>query len=263
MDEPTTYSDLNAVLCELGAGARAILAANFCGAYLVGSFAIGGADEHSDVDFIVVTNGELDGGQVAALGALHARLHALAVPWAKHLEGSYVSKALLRHVDPSRTPLLYLDNGASELIWDDHCNTAVLRWSLREHGITLAGPGPRTLVDPVSAEQLRAEVLMRLHEYVAWAKSPGMSRWRQPYLVLTCCRMLHTLRSGTVVPKQEAGAWALDALDSRWSPLIQRALDDRPDPWLRVQEAADPAAADSTLAFVDFAVEEAASIRRS
>jgi hypothetical protein len=46
-------------------------------------------------------------------------------------------------------------------------------------------------------------------------------------------------------------------------PLIQRALDDRPDPWQRVDQAADPEAADRTLAFVDYALEEADSIRRS
>ena len=49
----------------------------------------------------------------------------------------------------------------------------------------------------------------------------------------------------------------------RWSALIQRALDDRPDPWQRVHQAADPEAADRTLAFIDYALEEADSIRRS
>ena len=63
--------------------------------------------------------------------------------------------------------------------------------------------------------------------------------------------------------KQAAGAWALGALDARWSALIQRALDDRPDPWQRVDQAADPEAADRTLAFIDYALEEANSIRRS
>jgi hypothetical protein len=38
-------------------------------------------------------------------------------------------------VDPSRTPFPFLDNGATELVWDNHCNTAVVRWTLRERGV--------------------------------------------------------------------------------------------------------------------------------
>jgi hypothetical protein len=53
---PTAYPELNATLAELVAGATSILGENFCGAYLQGSFAIGDADEHSDVDFLIVTH---------------------------------------------------------------------------------------------------------------------------------------------------------------------------------------------------------------
>lgn len=169
-------------------------------------------------------------------------------------------KALLKRVDPARTPLLYLDNGASELVWDDHCNTAVVRWSLREHGVVLAGPHPSELVDPVDPEELRAEARAAVLEYAAWAPEPTkagpMSRWKQPYLVLTFCRLLHTLGSGTVASKREAKLWARGALDDEWASLIQAALDDRAEPWGRVHQQA--AAADSvrTLAFADYAVRQ-------
>ena len=107
-----------------------------------------------------------------------------------------------------------------------------------------------------------------MDEYAIFAREPqtpfetGMSRWKQPYLVLTFCRLLHTLESGRVASKWAAGEWALDTLDPEWSSLIRQALDDRPDPWLRVHEAADRQVADRTLAFVDHAVLEAASRRR-
>lgn len=51
---------LESVAGELRDSARTILAANFVGAYLVGSFALGAGDEHSDVDFIVVTADDID-----------------------------------------------------------------------------------------------------------------------------------------------------------------------------------------------------------
>ena len=85
---------------------------------------------------------EITTHQLAALQAMHKRLHALDVPWAKHLEGSYIPKGSLRRLDPARPPYLYLDYGSSTLEWDNHDNTDVVRWSLREYGISLAGrPG--------------------------------------------------------------------------------------------------------------------------
>jgi hypothetical protein len=258
MAGPTIYPELNEVLDDLVGSARAILAENFCGAHLQGSFAVGDADVHSDVDFIVVTNEDVSDEQLAALQGMHRRLYALNVQWAQHLEGSYVSRDRLRRVDSSRSPYLYLDNGASELIWDNHCNTAVVRWSLREHGVTLDGPDPKRLVEPVSATQLRAEVRTAMHEWVDWAHTPTkagpMSRWLQPLLVLSYCRMLQTLHEGRVTSKREGGEWALGALDSEWASLIREALDDRPDPWIRVHQPADSEAVERTLAFIEYAL---------
>jgi hypothetical protein len=256
--QPTAFADLNDVLAELVAGTRAALGAALCGVYLQGSFAVGDADEHSDVDFVTLTEDALTAEQVDALRSLHRRLHVLDSEWARHLEGSYATTRLFRRLDPARTPLLYLDNGASELVWDAHCNTAVVRWSLRERGVVLTGPDPKTVVEPVSAEDLRAEVRAALPEWAAWAGEPTkagpMSRWKQALLVLSCCRMLHTLASGVVASKREAGEWALGELPARWHDLIRHSLAERPDPWQKVYQPADPRTAAETLAFVGFAV---------
>ena len=253
MAGPTVYPELNAVLEHLVSSVRAALGDNFCGVYLQGSFAVGEADEHSDVDFIVVTHGEVTHEELVALQAMHARIFRLASPWAQHLEGSYVPKDLLRHVDPGHTQLPFLDNGATELVLDDHCNTAVVRWVLHEHGVALAGPDPASLVDPVSPAQLREEALRMIGTYVDWANEGAMNRWKQPYLVLTFCRMLHTLHAGVVASKKESAEWSLDALAPEWTALIQRALDDRPDPSGRYYKPADPEVEARTLEFVDYA----------
>lgn len=267
----TPYRDLNALLADFVESARGILGGEFVGAYLQGSFAIGGADEHSDVDFIVVTERDVADEHRAALQAMHQRFYALPTPWAQHLEGSYVPRDVLRHVDPARRPLLYLDNGATELELDNHCNSAVVRWLLRGHGVVLAGPEPADLVEPVEAQQLRAEALAAMDEYVRWAREsqerfesmcgvPAMSRWKQPYLVLTLCRILHTLVEGRVASKPAAGEWAVDNLDAEWSPLIRAALDDRPDPWGRVHQPATREDIDRTLEFADYAARKAATL---
>ena len=240
------------MLGELVDGARATLGASFCGAYLHGSFATGDADESSDVDFVVVVDDELTPDQVHGLQVLHRRLHALESRWAQHLEGSYIPRRHLRRVDWSHRPFLYLDNGATELVRDPHCNTAVTRWLVREHGVILAGPDPKTLVDPVTPFDLRREARARVLEYVEWAHElTAMSRWEQPYLVLTLCRLLFTIATGRVAAKREAGEWALEALDGEWAPLIRQALADRADPWERVHQIADQDLAARTVAFAD------------
>jgi predicted nucleotidyltransferase len=251
---PTTrYPDLDELLEDFTASVRSVLGENFVALYLQGSFAVGDADEHSDVDWIAVTERELTDDEVAELQAMHQRLYGRETFWAQHLEGSYIPKALLRRVDPARTPLWYLDNGATELVRDDHCNTAVVRWSLRERGVTLAGPDPKELVDPVSADDLRAYAQVALQEWADWAKSlPSMSRRAQNLLVVSTCRILQTVETGMVTSKREAGEWGLDALPSEWSGLIREALDDRPDPWTKVHQTASPEAVEQTLAFVEW-----------
>jgi Domain of unknown function (DUF4111)/Nucleotidyltransferase domain len=255
---PTPYPDLNEVLDDLVTSVGAILGDNFVGAYLQGSFALGDADEHSDVDFIVATERELSDAQVDALQAVHKRIYALESPWAQHLEGSYVPKDELRRVN-ARPAWWYLDNGATELVKDTHCNTAVVRWSLREKGVVLAGPDPKTLIDPVSPDELRSDVLIALREWADWLNSNNsFSRRGQAVIVLSMCRILNTFESGVVATKREAGEWALGALTPEWTSLVQQALDDREDPWSKVREPADPETIKLTLAFVSYALEKTA-----
>jgi hypothetical protein len=257
---PTAFADLNAVLGELVAATQAILSDSFCGAYLQGSFAVGDADIYSDVDFVIVTHAEVSDDQVAALRSLHARFPTRDIDWARHLEGSYIPMASIRRPDATRAPYWYVDNGSPDLERSNHDNTAVVRWVLREYGIALDGPDPASLVDIVTADDLRDEVLGAMREQVqelrAYTASldEQWSAWLQPHVVLSYCRMLHTLHTGRVGSKLAAGQWALVALDSEWAPLIQRALDDRPDPWLRVHRPADRALVADTWRLVDYAL---------
>ena len=253
----TGFAELDALLADFVAAVRAVLGDNFVGAYMTGSFAIGDADVHSDVDWLVVTEQTPSEVEQRGLNELHAKLYERETPWAQHLEGSYAPREQLRRPGPEEW--LFLDNGATTLEWDKHCNTSVVRWTVRERPAVLAGPDPRELIDPVPADALRAEAAPVLAEVAAWAHEPhvgnpsGMSRWKQPYVVLTLCRALHTTETGTVCSKREAGEWAKRALDPEWRDLIQQALDDRPNPWLRVEQDSTPALVERTRAFADAA----------
>src|SRR5258708_27697515 len=144
--EPTPYPELNAVLHDLVDSVQAILGNNFLGAYLQGSFAVGEFDQHSDCDFIVVINEELSEDQIQALQPMHKHIYHLKHSWAQHLEGSYFPKDSLRDHTQRGKPLWYLDHGSQSLIQHEHDNTIVVRCVVREHGVTLAGPDPETLV---------------------------------------------------------------------------------------------------------------------
>src|SRR5258708_23491631 len=135
-DEPTPDPELNAVLRELVTSTQAILGDNFIAAYLQGSFAVGDWDAHSDVDWLIAIRNDVPDADLPASQAMHARIYYLDSGWAKHLEGSYFPKEILRRGDPTRAPLLFLDNTFKELIRSDHCNTLVVRWVVRERGIT-------------------------------------------------------------------------------------------------------------------------------
>ena len=128
MAEPTAYPDLNEVLRELVSSVQRILGQNFCGAYLQGSFAVGDADEHSDVDFIVVTHEEVGDDEVAELQAMcrsgSSSRHTLAQP----PPGARTSRksSLSRPARRSSTSTM----ARSKPVRDNHCNTAVVRWSV-------------------------------------------------------------------------------------------------------------------------------------
>jgi predicted nucleotidyltransferase len=253
---PTLDSDLNSVLYELVTSIQAVLGENFISAYLQGSFAVGDWDIYSDVDFLVAINHEVSGVNLSALQAMHARIYHLGSSWAVHLEGSYFPKEILINVDPTKTPLFYLDNTHDALVPSDHDNSAVVRWVVREHGITLAGSPPGEMVNPVSSDELRQEVLAVMHDWgedIFAGRWQMNNRWAQPFAVLSYCRMLHTLQTGRVYSKPAGARWAQGALDKRWDGLIQRAWDERPDPSLKVRQIADPDDLKMTAEFINYA----------
>lgn len=255
---PTEYAELNALLNEFVHTVVAILGENFVGAYLQGSFAVGDADMHSDCDFIVVTRGAITAQQEAHLRALHDEIPTRAEHWAQHLEGSYAPQDELRSLDGMGKEWLYIDHGWRAMQWSTHCNSEVVRWSLREHGVTLSGPDPKTLVNEVAPEALRARMQALLGSFLpdlySWISFD--IAWAQRYAVSTLCRMLYTFETGIVASKSASLIWARDTLDAEWRDLIARALDERTRGW-DPTERPRPGSVDATLAFLAYAQQRA------
>lgn len=225
---PTPYPDVNALLDHLLRELRAVLREELVGLYLYGSLSLGDFDPGgSDIDFLVATGDRLPVETVAALGEMHARIAASGLPWSRRLEGSYLPLAALRRHDPAdaRHPSIGLDWEFG--VWEHGSNWVIERQIVREHGVAVWGPPPRSLIDPVAPEALRAATREALLGF--WAEQlhgPDWLRARayQAFTILTMCRALQTLATGRVASKSEAAAWAREAYGGRWAALIERAL---------------------------------------
>jgi predicted nucleotidyltransferase len=256
---PTRYQELNQVLGEFVSRLQQILNNDFIGAYLQGSFAVGDYDQHSDVDFIVVIENDLTSHQVDALQVMHGQVYNLDSEWAKHLEGSYFPSEILRNRSKRGLELWYLDHGARSLVRSDHCNTILVRWIVREKGVTLSGPPPKTLVEPISNQLLRTEIFETL---INWGQkilddpAPYNNRFYQSFIVLSYCRMLHDLYRGYPGSKREGTEWAKAVLDPTWSGLINGTWEGRPDPAQKIKQPADPKDFEKTLRFVEYVMEQ-------
>jgi predicted nucleotidyltransferase len=255
---PTQNPELNIVLDALVTGIKAILGEKFLGAYLGGSFAHGGWDADSDVDFDVVIESNLTPNELADLKVHHARVYARESYWTRHLEGAYFPVDILSDLDNTDQPIWYLDNGSLNFELSLHDNTLVNRWVLREKGIILVGPDPKMWIPPIPGELLKGEIRQTMVDW--WAEIIEGSykldnRWAQTFAVLMYCRMLHSLATGEVRSKPMGAAWAKTALDPIWRALIDDALSARPNQYEKYYLPADPEKVRLTHAFIAYAVD--------
>jgi len=226
---PTPYPDVNEVLNLLLSNAKEILGDQFVGMYLYGSLSSGDFDlESSDIDFLFVTTDSLSTETVARLEAMHRQTWANSDKRAGKLEGAYVSKELIRKHTPqgAACPTInegkfYLDSLGSDWIIQRHV--------VREYGVIIEGPDPKTLIDFVIRDDIRNAVKGILHEW--WFPMLDDPSWLRQhprgyhsYAILSMCRVMHALEYGTIVSKPVAAQWAQGKLGAEWSRIIELAL---------------------------------------
>jgi hypothetical protein len=257
----TPYAALDDLLAELLEHWRRILCENLAGAYVQGSFALGAGDLHSDCDWLVALHDRPTSEQEAELRALHDEIPTRDGHWPHDLEGSYAPLTELADVEHLGKVWLFNNHGHRTLEWDDHCNRAYTRWILREHGITLTGPAPRSFMSPVPGELLRDEAAAAIptliDDLATWVDIDALA-WGQRYAVVTACRILYTLANAEVASKTGALEWAQRTLDPRWRPLLGQVRDDRSLGW-DPDERPRPGSAAAGREFAAYAVEWAAA----
>lgn len=232
---PTPHPDVNEILNVWLTNMKDILRTQFVGMYLFGSLANGDFDQHSDIDALVVTDGEISINTFSALKEMHAQINQIESPWAIQLEASYIPQNALRRFDPKNKLHPHMDRGTGEVLHmkSHESDWIIQRYMLREHGIVITGPDLKTLIDSITPSELRQAVIDELPlwaDYLFNHSSSLKSRGYQSFCVLSFCRMLYTFQNKAVLSKPMAAQWAMETLDRRWKLLIERAVIGRQNP---------------------------------
>ena len=222
--------------------------------YARGSLALGDfRPGYSDIDLLIVTNTRVSEREFEALREMHDRIGALPDPYAAGLEATYIDAEAARKFEPGQRHPTRTSHDPFR--WERHdSNWVIERWIVREHGSALYGPKPRTLIDPIASDEIRAAAAARLNEWALWASAvPEPDRdWfneiaHQAYVIETTCRGLHTAVTGVPSTKAAAVGWALENLPEVRRSLIGWSQEHRTD------EASDPAKIAEVQAFLQWA----------
>lgn len=227
---PTPFNEVNVVLYEFLGHILALLGNHFQGMYLVGSLALGDFDPlNSDIDFIVVTDTEVGDDLFNRLQDIHAQFSVSKSPWAERIEAIYIPRSALSRTTPNASPYPQIEKGTRlfkaplESGWVFQCI------SIRDRGVVIAGPEPRTLVGPINSEELYSASANIASTWIEQAENdPTWLPWlrqrsAQSFVILTLCRLLYSMAIGTVTSKPRAADWACKELGEPWTALIEGA----------------------------------------
>ena len=224
---PTLWPQVNRVVEGLRDGLGDTIGDHLVGLYLSGSLALGGFHPpSSDIDVLVATARVLDEPVVGRLAELHATLKT-AGGFGARLETVYLPVAALRRYDPSDQRRYPIAASGRDLAHHRQSLGWVLdRWVAREHGLTVAGPRPSGLIDPIGPEVLRAAVRGLLLSFWAGQLQGAAPAWLRPQRpgVRSPQHVPGPVLPGTWAGGLQAGSGCLGEpvarppLAGRWSP---------------------------------------------
>ena len=225
------YDDVNQVLDALAFQMRLMLSEKLVGLYLFGSLASGDFEPYSsDLDLLAATSADLTDGDGEALRRMHQQIGKAYPDWDDRIDVAYLSVEGLLTFRSRQSPIGIISPGEPL-----HMETAGTDWlvnwySVREHGISVLGPSPKEVIEPISKEEL----IEAIRDYGSWLceqvnqGTRGRERKAQAYAILSMCRALYACRVCETASKRRAAMWAQKELPV-WSELIEIALEWRRD----------------------------------
>jgi predicted nucleotidyltransferase len=238
------------LLADIHARLIRLLGGNLVGIYVFGSVASDGYDPGvSDLDLLVVTARPLVAANYARLQQMHTAL-AGREQWKDRIEVAYLSRQALRTFKERASEIGIVRPGEPFHVVRAGRDWLMNWYDVREHAIVVAGPNPKTLIDPITRSELRACI----RDYVRLFPERVSDNFHQgsdAYAVLTMCRSLHMNVVGETASKRAAAEWAASKYPE-WSNLISQAQEWR---LAADNEATNSAEAHTQVeAFVDFTV---------
>jgi hypothetical protein len=218
-------TEVTPLLAKLPEALKHLLGTNLVGFYVYGSVLEPAFDPaRSDVDCIAVTERALTDVEYRQLNDWLTEA-ATADPWVMRLQLSCLNKSSVLAEDA--TACLYqcgvLTRSGSDgnpIIWMD----------LLQRGCTLVGATPESFLPRITPEIFRQALVREVGYLRDELSGEPASEWRdrlsyRVYAVLTLCRILFSVQTGKVAPKERAARWAIDHVPADWHDLIRRALE--------------------------------------
>ncbi len=225
----TTHPAVGPIVDALLTEVKAVLGKKLIGCYLYGSSVWGDFDwEISDLDLMAALSGDINERELLLLEKMHADFAGEHRQWDDRIEVQYISLDALKTFKWKVSTMAVISPGEPLHMVPANSDWLMNWYFVQEYGITLMGPCPETLIDPISQEEFIAAVREHALSWYEHVEATRNSRPYQSYAILTMCRALYTLRFKEQVSKRRAAAWAQAELPE-YSWLIAQALKWRED----------------------------------
>ncbi len=219
----TDYPKVDEVINILLSNMQDVLGSKLIGLYLDGSLVLGDFDPNiSDIDLTAILENDLNDQEFDLLKMKHEELVNHFPEWDDRIEVCYISKEALNSVRTKLMPIVNISPGEPF----DRTKTQkewLMNWYLiREKSITIFGPDPKEVIDPISKDEFIQNVKAHTEAWGDWVKNMK-SKYAQAYAILTMCRALYACKNGDQVSKINAAEWTIKELPE-YKSLIQNAL---------------------------------------